>query len=60
MHGSTVDIYNIFWALLYYRIAHMGIARLVYHSYVRSPTETEEESAVKDSSGGMSYITVIP
>ena len=58
MHGSTVDIYNIFWSLLYYRIAHMGIARLVYHSYVRSPTETEDESAVKDSSGGMSYIAV--
>ena len=31
---STADVYNIFFGLLFYRIAHVGIARTIYFAYI--------------------------
>jgi hypothetical protein len=44
----TSEIYNLFWGLVYYRVAHMGVARMVYQSFVRSPTESAAENRAKD------------
>lgn len=30
----TDDIYNVFWCVAFYRIAHAGVARAVHHAYV--------------------------
>jgi hypothetical protein len=35
MQVFTADVYNIFWCLLFYRIAHAGAARAVYYAYMR-------------------------
>lgn len=35
MQVFTADIYNIFWCLVFYRIAHVGVARAVYYAYMR-------------------------
>lgn len=43
MQLITADVYNIFWCLVYYRIAHAGVARLLYHAYVRSPDGDGDE-----------------
>lgn len=48
LQGTTADYYNLFWGILYYRLTHMAIARLVYHAYVRSPAENSEENDAKE------------
>lgn len=44
----TADVYNIFWCLMFNRIAHTGIARAVYHCYL-SPHTAGENLEAKDS-----------
>ena len=34
MQVFTADVYNIFFCLLFYRIAHVGLARVVHFAYV--------------------------
>ena len=45
----TADVYNLFWVLVYYRVAHMGVYRMMYQSYVRSPTDDAETNHIKDA-----------
>ena len=52
MQLITADVYNIFWCLMYYRLAHVGVARLIYHAYVRYPGANEED-ATKAKDGGV-------
>ena len=57
---TTADAYNIFWCLMYHRIAHAGVARLVYHSYVKSPVADAETNAARPTGlvgheGGAAY-----
>lgn len=35
MQVFTSDVYNIFWCLMFYRIAHAGAARAIYFAYMR-------------------------
>lgn len=44
----TADVYNIFWCLLFNRIAHTGIARAVYYCYI-SPYSAGESPEAQDS-----------
>ena len=44
----TADVYNIFWCLVFYRLAHVGVARLVYYSYVRSPVSGEDVNHARE------------
>ena len=44
MQLITADVYNIFWCLMYYRLAHVAVARLIYHAYVRYPGANEEDA----------------
>lgn len=43
----TADVYNLFWVLVYYRVAHMGMARALYASYVNNRTESKEDNQSK-------------
>ena len=45
----TADVYNLFWVLVYYRVAHMGMVRALYESYVHSEVESREDNAAKGS-----------
>lgn len=49
MQLTTASVYNVFWCLVYYRLAHVGVARLIYHSYVRIPGGDEDINAAKES-----------
>lgn len=40
MQVFTSDVYNVFWALMFYRIAHAGAARAVYYAYMRVHYDT--------------------
>lgn len=40
MQVFTADIYNIFWCLMFYRIAHVGVARAVYYAYMQVHFDT--------------------
>jgi hypothetical protein len=40
MQVFTADVYNIFFCILFYRIAHAGVARAVYYAYMRVHYET--------------------
>jgi hypothetical protein len=41
MQVFTADVYNIFWCLMFYRIAHAGAARAVYYAYMRVHYDTD-------------------
>ena len=36
----TADVYNVFWCLMFYRLAHVGISRVVHFAYIH-PDSTE-------------------
>ena len=44
----TAEIYNIFFSLVCYRIAQMGMVRMIYESYVRGNFESGATNREKD------------
>lgn len=53
MQVITADVYNIFWCLMFYRLAHVGVARLLYHSYVRCPGGPDDVNHARDAPGAL-------
>jgi hypothetical protein len=39
----TADVYNIFWCLLFNRITHVGVARVIYYAYIQGQSGGESE-----------------
>lgn len=48
LHVGTAEIYNFFWLLVYYRLSKLGVARMIYQSYVQNPAESDDTNKFKD------------
>lgn len=49
MQVFTADIYNIFFCLLFSRIAHLGVSRCVYFTYISEKTAGESSEAIQST-----------
>ena len=47
---TTIDVFNVFVALVVYRILHIGIARMIYQAYVIHHYDTRSVEFSKDDS----------
>ena len=45
----TADVFNIFWCLMFNRIAHLGVSRAVYHCYISERTAGGDSEAARES-----------
>ena len=48
---DTDDAYNVFWGILFYRLAHCAVARLIYEAYIKNDAESQTAHDAKKQNG---------